>query len=71
MRGQTPLPTRARDALSALNAAIEANHTGLSHAEARDVLRDAGFEQADVADLLEILLLRGYIYEVDEHVFVT
>ena len=71
MRGQTPLPTRARDALSVLDAAIKADHTGMSHAEARAVLRDAGFEQADVADLLEILFLRGYIYEVDEHVFIT
>ena len=71
MRGQTPLPTRARDALAVLESTTKADRTGLSHAQACQRLQDAGFECTDVSDRIEILLLRGYLYEVDERLFIT
>ena len=71
MRGQTPLPTHARNALTVLESTTKADRTGLSHVQVCQRLQDAGFECTDVSDLIEILLLRGYLYEVDGRLFIT
>ena len=71
MQGYTPLPTRARDALTVLRSTIGERDTGLSQAAAYEALEAAGFERTELSNLIEILLLRGYIYQVNDQLFVT
>lgn len=63
--GRTPLSQRAQDALAMLRPAINATPTGLSRQPARTTLTDAVSTDDDADEVLEELLQKGYLYEVD------
>ena len=71
MRRSTPLPPRATSALEILRPSIEGSDGGLSRIEIRSILLDSGFALTEVPVLLEILIQRGYLYEVADRVRVT
>lgn len=71
MRGHTPLPSRAENALETLQPAIERTDEGLTRARARAVLASDEFSAAETDDLIEVLLQRGYLYAVHDLLRVT
>lgn len=72
MNGGRRLPPVAEDALDVLNATVGEDDDGLSKDEAKAVLvADDRFTEGDAEYALDILQNRGYIYYVDEQVYIT
>ncbi|WP_332900368.1 hypothetical protein [Haladaptatus sp. CMSO5] len=64
---RTPLSPREQDAFEQLEAYVETGgNEVVTRAVAVDYLTTTRFERADARDLLEQLLLKGYLYEVDD-----
>lgn len=69
---RTPLPPTARDALEVLQGPISAmGSDGCPRPEARQLLIDDEFTDTHAEQALHQLLMRGYLYEVEDHLFVT
>ena len=68
---RTPLPTRAKEAFAELQPVIEAHPSGLPRDDVEATLVAANFQAAEAADVVEILVQRGYLYVVDGLVRVT
>lgn len=66
----TRLTPFAEEALSHLRSHFDANES-LTYEQAIDVLQTHDMEQPLADELLETLLLRGYIYEVDDELRIT
>jgi hypothetical protein len=65
------LPPFARDALDALTAAVPANES-FSYDRAYSILADKeDLSRPEADDIVERLLLRGYLYEVDGELRLT
>lgn len=71
MRDRQPLPPRAKDVLQALRPIRRTMDSELSREQAAMVLQVEGFAEDEIPYYLELLLNRGYLYEVDEDVFLT
>ena len=70
MNGPRRIPPFAEDALEVLRET--ANDDGLSKDEATTVLvADERFTDGDAEYALDVLQSRGYIYYVDEQVYIT
>ncbi|MFC6838371.1 hypothetical protein [Halomarina ordinaria] len=67
---QTQLSPSATDALKTLHEPLE-RADGLSREDALTVLTDDGMDSADASHFLSELLSKGYLYAVDEHVYLT
>lgn len=70
-RRYTPLPSRAVRALEVLRPLFEKAADPVTPETAQTTLVDAGFERGEVSDILEVLLQRGYLYQVNGDVRVT
>jgi hypothetical protein len=70
MPDRTQLSPSGTDALGTLREPIE-RAEGLSREEATAVLVDNGVDSVDANVLLDELLSKGYLYAVDDHLFVT
>ncbi|WP_254529416.1 hypothetical protein [Natrinema gelatinilyticum] len=70
MSDRTRLSSSAADALETLHDPIEQTD-GLSREEAATVLVDDGGDPVDAEGLLDELLSKGYLYAVDDHLYVT
>lgn len=66
----TPLAPMAAEALTHLDANFEPDEA-FTYEQATQVLRVHDIERVIVDDLLEILLLRGYLFEVDNKLRIT
>jgi hypothetical protein len=70
---RTPLSPTAKEALEILEEPID-NHGdgGCPREEAHQLLLDnEAFDQSRAERAIHQLLMRGYLYEVEEHLFVT
>lgn len=65
------LPPRAADALDLLESRLATADQGFSESQARAVLLEAEFDEEDATWLLELLHDRGYIYRVDDRIYLT
>ncbi|MWG35026.1 hypothetical protein [Halomarina oriensis] len=70
MPDRTQLSSSATDALDTLREPVERNE-GLSREEATTVLTDDGIDPADADTLLDELLSKGYLYAVNDELYVT
>ena len=70
MPDRTQLSPAATDALDTFREPVERNE-GLTREEATTVLTDDGIDPADAEDLLDELLSKGYLYAVDDELYVT
>lgn len=70
---RTPLSPTAEEALEILADPIhDCEDDGCPRGEAHQLLVDHdGFDQARAERAIHQLLMRGYLYEVDGHLFVT
>ena len=66
----TPLSPMAAEALEHLRARFGAK-TSFTYDQASQELHTHGIEHLLVDDLLETLLLRGYLYEVEDELRIT
>lgn len=66
----TPLSPLATEALSHLRARFDSNES-FTYEQADRVLQTHDMEPLLVEDLLETLLLRGYLFEVDDKLRIT
>ena len=72
MNGERRLPPFAEDALAVLDEAVGDADDGLPKDEAEAVLvADDRFDTVDAEYALDVLQNRGYIYYVDEQVYIT
>lgn len=72
MTGPRRIPPFAEDALAVLQETVGDDDEGLLNDEATAVLiADERFTEADAEHALDVLQSRGYIYYVDEQVYVT
>ncbi len=67
---QTPLGLLASDALAQLESPMQETD-GMRSATVRNVLRNQGFTEAEADVALTQLLSRGYLYEVNDHLYLT
>lgn len=67
---RTQLSPSATDALETLDEPID-RAEGLTREEATTVLTDEGVDSVDADALLDELLSKGYLYAVDDHLYVT
>lgn len=67
---RTRLSPSATDALATLDEPID-RAEGLTREEATTVLTDEGVDSVDADALLDELLSKGYLYAVDDHLYVT
>ncbi|WP_254544826.1 hypothetical protein [Halomarina pelagica] len=67
---QTPLGSLASDALAQLEAPMQETD-GMRQAIARNVLQNQGFTEAEADVALTQLLSRGYLYEVNDRLYLT
>lgn len=58
----TPLTPSQESALGLIMQGVDDDET-ITHNEAVDLLTTGGFERPEAHDLLEQLLLKGYLYE--------
>ena len=63
---RTPLSPGQRAVLEHLEAHVESYDEGFSWETAVTILADHDIEEAAARDQIEALLLKGYLYEVDE-----
>jgi hypothetical protein len=70
MPDRTQLSPSATDALDTLDEPIEQSE-GLTREAATTVLTDDGIDPIDAEDLLDELLSKGYLYAVDDELYVT
>lgn len=66
----TPLSPMAEEALTHLRGHFEPDEP-FTYEQAKQVLRTHDVEQLLVDDLLESLLLRGYLYKVEDNLHIT
>ena len=72
MTGPRRIPPFAEDALAVLQETVGDDDEGLLNDEATAVLvADERFAEADAEYALDVLQSRGYIYYVDEQVYIT
>ena len=72
MNGPRRIPPFAEDALEVLRETISDGDEGLSKDEATTVLvADERFTDGDAEYALDVLQSRGYIYYVDDRVYIT
>jgi hypothetical protein len=72
MNGPRRIPPFAEDALEVLRETASDGNDGLSKDEATTVLvADERFTEGDAEYALDVLQSRGYIYYVDEQVYIT
>jgi hypothetical protein len=72
MNGERRLPTVAKEALEVLDEAFGDADDGFPEEEATTVLvNDDRFTEGDAEYALDVLQSRGYIYSVDEQVYIT
>lgn len=72
MNRERRIPPFAEDALGILDESVGDADDGISKDEAEALLIDDDrFTQADAEYALEVLQNRGYIYYVDERVYIT
>jgi hypothetical protein len=72
MNGERRIPPVAEDALDVLHEPVEDADDGLPEDEAKAVLvADNRFTEGDAEYALDVLQNRGYIYYVDEQVYIT
>lgn len=69
--GKTPLPSRAREALERIRPRVASAGAGLPRDRARSALVEGSFDGAEAEEALELLELRGYVYEVNGRLRVT
>ena len=67
---RTQLSPAATDALDTLREPVD-RAEGLTREEAATVLTDDGFDSVDADVFLDELLSKGYLYAVDDHLYVT
>ena len=67
---RTRLSPSATDALATLDEPID-RAEGLPREEATTVLTDDGIDSVDADALLDELLSKGYLYAVDDQLYVT
>jgi uncharacterized membrane protein len=67
---RTQLSPAATDALDTLREPID-RAEGLTREEAATVLTDDGFDSVDADVFLDELLSKGYLYAVDDRLYVT
>jgi hypothetical protein len=70
-RDRTPLSPRDREALALLTPVIDSHEQGLSRTQAYEVLVEEGFTAGRAETAVETLLRSGYLYAVDDTLFVT
>ena len=70
MPDRTRLSPSATEALDTVREPIR-RADGLTRDSAIATLTDAGVERADAGELITELLSKGYLYEVDEQLYVT
>lgn len=71
MPDQTPLPPGARDHLHALRPVLRTVDNGLSREQATRILIAEGFSEEEIPYYLDMLLDRGYLYCVENYLFLT
>jgi hypothetical protein len=72
MNGERRIPSVAEDALDVLHETVGDADDGLPFDEAKAVLvADDRFIEGDAKYALDVLQNRGYIYYVDEQVYIT
>lgn len=71
MHDRQPLPPGAKDVLQTLRPILETTDSGMTRDQVAMVLQNDGFAEDEISYYLELLLNRGYLYEVDEDVFLT
>ena len=71
MCDRQPLPPGAKDVLQTLRPILGTMDNGMTRDQAAMVLQTEGFAEDEISYYLELLLNRGYLYEVDEDVFLT
>ena len=72
MNGPRRIPPFAEDALAVLQETVGSTDDSLSKDEVIAVLvADERFAEADAEYALDVLQSRGYIYYVDEQVYIT
>ncbi|GAA0457749.1 hypothetical protein MUK72_14590 (plasmid) [Halococcus dombrowskii] len=72
MNGPRRIPPFAEDALAVLQETVGDDDEGLLNDAATAVLvADERFAEADAEYALDVLQSRGYIYYVDEQVYIT
>ena len=67
---QTPLSSREEAALNSLQQQWGPDKK-FTREMAVDQLKDSTFERAEAEDLIDQLLQKGYLYEVDNHLQIT
>lgn len=67
----TPPPPRGEEALSVLEPAIEDREDGLDRPVAVELLTEKGFDDEAATTVIDQLLNRGYLYDVDGRLRVT
>jgi len=70
MADRTQLSPSATDALDTLDEPIE-RAEGLTREEATTILVDNGVDPVDASAILDELLSKGYLYAVDDLLYVT
>lgn len=65
------IPPLAEDAFEVLTDRFDEGDDGFSRDTAFDLLEEGDFVEDDAEYAVEQLLLRGYLYEVDDELFVT
>jgi len=70
MPDRTQLSPSATDALDTLDEPIE-RAEGLTREEATTILVDNGVDPVDASAILDELLSKGYLYAVDDLLYVT
>ena len=71
MHDRQPLPPGAKDVLQTLRPILETTDSGMTRDQVAMVLQNDGFAEDEISYYLELLLNRGYLYEVDQNVFLT
>ena len=71
MRDRQPLPPGAKDVLQTLRPILKTTDSGMTRDQAVMVLQNDGYTEDEISSYLELLLNRGYLYEVDQNVFLT
>ena len=71
MPDRTPLPPGAKDHLRVLRPVLRTVENGLSREQATLILVAEGFSEEEIPYYLNLLLERGYLYRVENHLFLT
>jgi hypothetical protein len=72
MSWEPRLPPVAEDALDVLHETVGDADDGLPHDEAKaELVADDQFTDGDAEYALDVLQNRGYIYSVDEQIYIT